>query len=130
MWGVRAGQKSIFIPKVIDEKYIFLPWDGYKLSLSELKSNEKTREAVSKEKGTDNNTTTLGNWIGQIETFVKRIKKDDYVMIPKFKSREYVFAKVVGEYKFNPIDKDNFYHRRKIEILHDAIPAIIFNQSI
>ena len=129
MWVVRAGQKSIFIPKVIDENYIFLPWDGYKFSLGELRSNEEIREAVSKEKGTDN-TTTLGNWAGQIETFVKRIKKDDYVLIPKYKSRAYVFAKVVGEYEFNPTDKDKLYHRRKIDIINDAIPAEIFDQSI
>lgn len=129
MWVVRAGQKSIFIPKVIDEKYIFLPWDGYKFPLSELKNNEEIKEAVSKEKGTDN-ITTVGNWAGQIETFVKRIKKDDYVLIPRFKSREYIFAKVVGDYEFNPTDKDKLYHRRKIDILHETIPSEIFDQSI
>ena len=100
LWVVRAGQKSKFITSIIENSEIYLPWEGYSFPLNTGKTADEYRKIVMKEKGTENRTS-VSNWSGQINSFVNEIKIGDYVLIPMFKSREYVLATVSGEYTFN-----------------------------
>lgn len=129
LWVVRAGQKSIYAEKFIDNSKIYIPWDGYKISLCTLQSREQIRKIVEKEKNTDNRTS-VSNWAGQLYSFAYEMKEGDYILIPMYKSREYVLAKIDGDYEYDINEIDSLYHNRKIKILCKAIPADIFAQSI
>ncbi|MDM8125709.1 restriction endonuclease [Mediterraneibacter glycyrrhizinilyticus] len=129
LWVVRAGQKSKFITSIIENSEIYLPWEGYSFPLNTGKTADEYRKIVMKEKGTENRTS-VSNWSGQINSFVNEIKIGDYVLIPMFKSREYVLATVSGEYTFNNRNENGLYHSRKISIIATKIPADIFTQPI
>ena len=129
LWVVRAGQKSRFINSIIENSEIYLPWEGYRYPLNTCITADEYREIVKKEKGTENRTS-VSNWSGQINSFVNEIKIGDYVLIPMFKSREYVLATVSGEYTFNDKNENGMYHSRKINIMHTRIPANIFSQPV
>ena len=50
MWVVRAGQGAVFYKKFLDEKRIFIPWDGFCSDLKDYKCLADYRSLVEKEK--------------------------------------------------------------------------------
>ena len=129
LWVVRAGQKSIYAEKIVNNSKIYIPWDGYKVSLITLQSREQVRKLVEKEKETDNRTS-VSNWAGQLYSFAYEMNEEDYLLIPMYKSREYVLAQIAGKYVYDENEADSLYHSREIKILCKDIPAEIFSQSV
>lgn len=129
IWVVRAGKKATYANRILYECRIFLPWEGYKISLSEYKNLQEYRELVREEKGVDN-ATSISNWSGQINSFVNEMQINDYVLVPMYKSRSYALAIIKGDYAFNSNDKDKLYHSRIVEFVCTDIPADIFSQPI
>lgn len=129
MWVVRAGEDSKYIDKILSSKKIFIPWDGYMFALDQYKTLDEYRNVVRMEKKTENRTS-ISNWTGQINTFVNEMNIGDYVLVPMYKSREYILAKIKGEYIFKYNDESKLYHSRMIEIKECKIPASIFSQTV
>ena len=129
MWVIRAGQHSLHYDKYIENSKVYIPWEGYKIDLSEIKTRSDFRAVVEKEKGTDNRTS-VSNWAGQLYTFAQEIEKGDYVLIPSKGSHTYCLARIAGDYYFDKSEKDKLYHSRDIEIVETDIPRDIFSQSV
>ena len=129
MWVIRAVQNALHYDKYIQNSKVYIPWDGYKLDLSEIKSRSDFRTVVEKEKGTDNRTS-VSNWAGQLYTFTQEIENGDFVLIPSKGSHTYCLAKITGDYRFDKNQKDKLYHSRDIEILQKDIPRSVFSQSV
>lgn len=129
MWVIRAGQNALHYDKFVQNSKVYIPWDGYKLDLSNVKTRADFRTVVEKEKGTDNRTS-VSNWAGQLYTFTQEIEEDDLVLIPSKGSHTYCLAKITGTYCFDENETDNLYHCRDIEILEADIPRDIFSQTV
>lgn len=129
MWLIRAGKKSVYYEKYLSENRIYLPWEGYNVSLQNLSRREDFRCLVRKEKDTENRTS-VSNWSGQLYTFVCEMKCGDYVLIPSAGSHTYVLAKVKSEYKFVEDMNVELRHYRDIDVIVWNIPKGIFSQSI
>lgn len=129
MWVIRAGQNALYYDKYIQSSKVYIPWDGYKLDLSEFKSRSDFKTVVEKEKGADNRTS-VSNWAGQLYTFTQEIENGDLVLIPSKGSHTYCLAKITGDYCFYENEKDKLYHCREIEILQKDIPRNLFSQSV
>jgi predicted Mrr-cat superfamily restriction endonuclease len=129
MWVIRAGQNALHYDKYIQNSKVYIPWDGYNMDLSGIKTRADFRTVVEKEKGTDNRTS-VSNWAGQLYTFTQEMETGDFVLIPSKGSHTYCLAKISGEYRFNKNDKDKLYHCRDIDILEMDIPRDIFSQSV
>lgn len=129
MWVIRAGQNALYYDKYIKNLRIYIPWDGYKMDLSEVKNRTDYRTIVEKEKGSSNRTS-VSNWAGQLYSFIHEINCGDYVLIPSRNSRTFCLAKITGGYFFDENEKDKLYHSRTIEILESVIPKEIFSQSV
>lgn len=127
MWVCRAGKDSIYFDNFMKEKIIAIPWDGYDFSLKEMKKRDELKEIVRKETGFDN-ATSVSTWAGQIYNFCVEMKKGDYVIIPSFRSRYYVIAKITGEYKYST--GTDLKHTRKIEIVCENIKREDLSQSL
>lgn len=127
LWVCRAGQKGCYFTKYIEERRIYLPWDGYRCDLSQYESLDDFRPIVVKEKQTDNRTS-VSNWAGQLYAFVKQMQIGDYVMIPSASSRSYVFARIAGDYEYQ--ENDDLRHSRSIDIIKEDISREVFSQSI
>ena len=129
MWVMRAGQKAVYLDKFLTANKIYLPWDGYRISLDSAESREDFRKIVIEEKG-NSERTTISNWAGQLYSFAKEMCVGDYLLIPKAFSRGYILAKLSGDYCFNESDDDALYHSRDMEVICSDIPRDIFSQSI
>lgn len=129
MWVIRAGQNALHYDKFVQNSKVYIPWDGYKIDLSDIKMRADFRTVVEKEKGTDNRTS-VSNWAGQLYTFTQEIEKNDLVLIPSKGSHTYCLARIIGIYHFDENEVGNLYHCRDIEILEKDIPKDIFSQAV
>ena len=129
MWVIRAGQNALYYDKYILNSKVYVPWDGYQMDLSQIRTRADFRTVVEKEKGTDNRTS-VSNWAGQLYTFTQEIKTGDLVLIPSKGSHTYCLAKIVSNYHFDKNEKDKLYHCRDIEILERDIPRDVFSQTV
>ena len=129
MWVCRTGVKSVFLNEFVQDKRIYIPWDGYNLDLSAYSDRDALKRVVIEEKG-ECQRTSISNWAGQLYSFVKEISVGDYVLIPHRSSKEYTLAVVSGQYEYNSADNRGLFHSRTIEIQEDRIPREIFSQSI
>ncbi len=129
MWVIRAGQSACYYDIYLENSKVYIPWDGYKMDLSKVKSRSDFRIIVEKEKETDNRTS-VSNWAGQLYTFTKEIKIGDYILIPSKGSHSYCLAMTTGDYCFDLNEKKGLYHSRKIKIIYKGIPREIFSQSV
>lgn len=129
MWVIRAGQNALHYDKYIQNSKVYIPWDGYKMDLSKIKTRSGFRFVVEKEKGTDNRTS-VSNWAGQLYTFTQEIRRGDYVLIPSKGSHTYCLARITGDYCFDKSEKDKLYHSRNIEIVEIDVPKDIFSQTV
>ena len=127
MWVCRAGKDSIYYENFMKEKIIAIPWEGYDFNLKEIKNKDELKDIVRKETGSDN-ATSISTWAGQIYNFCVEMKKGDYVIIPSFRSRFYVVAKIIGEYEYST--GTDLKHTRKIEIVCENIKREDLSQSL
>ena len=129
MWVVRAGQNSVYYEKFLDNSKVYIPWDGYRLNLSNLTARPEYRIVVEEEKGPVSRTS-VSNWAGQLFTFVHEFKVGDTILIPSKGSRAYCIGKISGDYEYNESEPDGLFHSRKIKLLMKGIPRDIFSQEI
>lgn len=129
MWVVRAGRGAVFYEKFLNEKRIFIPWDGFCSDLRVLKCLADYRSLVEKEKDT-HNRTSISNWAGQLYSFVWEINIGDNVLIPSKLSQTYTMCRVTGEYTFNGDEKDGLYHSRSVELITSEIPKKTMSQEL
>lgn len=126
MWVCRPGQKGIYLEKFLNDKKIFISWEGFKVDLSKATTREEYREIVIDERKPEARTT-ISNWAGQLYSFCREMQIGDLVLIPHQSSKKYALAKIVGDYKYD--SKAELVHSRKIEIMKNNIPREIFDQS-
>ena len=129
MWVIRAGQNALYYDKYIQNSKVYIPWDGYKIDLSGIKTRADFRTVVESEKGT-NNRTSISNWAGQLYAFTQEIENGDLILIPSKGSHTFCLAIIKGNYHFDENERDKLYHCRDIEILKTDIPKSVFSQSV
>lgn len=128
MWVCRAGKGSFYFNDFIEQKKLYLPWEGFDYDLNEYCSIGDYRKLVEKEKRTTNKTS-ISNWSSQLNIFAHEMKLGDYVIIPQSGKKKYALVKINGDYSYNNKNGE-LHHFRKIEILKYDIPKEVFPQSI
>ena len=129
IWICRAGISARYYDYYLDTSRIYLPWDGFCIDLSTVDTMEGFRQLVVSEKGTAARTS-ISNWAGQLNSFCNDMSVGDYVLIPYFRSKEYTFAKITGNYMFDPTNTEQLWHSREIEIIRTGISKSVFSQSL
>ena len=97
--------------------------------LEEYHDRALLKELVIEEKGRVSRTS-ISNWAGQLYTFCQEMKIGDYVLIPSNSSHQFTFARIAGDYEYNPQNKEGLWHSRDIGIIVDYIPSSIFSKSV
>lgn len=128
IWVCRSGKSACYLSSFLNERKIFVPWEGYNIDLTTVESREEIKELVRKEKNVSN-PITVSNWAGMLFSFIHQMKKGDYVLIPEYKSRFYILGKIQSDYKY---ERENLelHHSREIDIIEKHIPRSVFPQSI
>ncbi len=129
LWVCRTGKRSVLIDYYLMTSRMYLPWDGFKCDLSDLKKMEDFKNIVSKEKNVDN-PTSLSNWGSQLCYFCLQVNIGDLVLLPHIGSRYYTLAQVTGEYEYDLTNRKGLWHSRKIKVLKREVPRELFSQKI
>lgn len=99
VWLVRGGKTGEHERRFLDDGCIYLNWEELQEDLSHLTSWDLVKEALRKT-FSDSGEHRLGNWTGQIDAFLNRMKKGDVVVTPLKQSWGAIaIGEVVGEYQ-------------------------------
>jgi restriction system protein len=81
VWLVRGGKAGEHEPRFLEDNRIYLNWEELQGDLSQLKTWEAVKEAL-RGQYVDAGEHRLGNWTGQIDAFLNRMKTGDLVVLP------------------------------------------------
>ena len=128
MWFCRSGQKYEYYKVMIECNELFLPWKGFNINLTTLDNKQDFIQFVKKEKHIDN-TRSIANWSGQLNTFCNEMAIGDYVLLPEAPGL-YSLVKITGEYNYHINNVYDLHHGRSFILLKKGISRTIFPQHI
>ena len=129
IWVCRAGMNSAYLDYFLEEKKIFLPWEGFRIDLSSFNSKEELKQFVAMERA-GASKTAVATWAGQIRAFVHDMEIGDLVLIPHQGSKLYTLAHIIGNYRFTTDNTQKLWHSRDICVIKEEIPRSAFSQSL
>ena len=129
IWLTRAGSHGEYEQKFIQEKRVYLTWDGLDINLSTLPDRSQLLEEMSN-RYPDTKQKGIQNWASQIWPFAHEIKTGDLVILPLKSQPAIQIGRVTGDYQFNPDGPDPYYHYRTVEWIGEAIPRTHFGQDL
>ncbi len=129
IWLTRAGSHGEYEQKFIQEKRVYLTWDGLDIDLSTLPDRSQLLEEMSN-RYPDTKQKGIQNWASQIWPFAHEIKTGDLVVLPLKSQPAIQIGQVTGDYQFNPDGPDPYYHYRSVEWIGEAIPRTHFGQDL
>ena len=129
IWLFRAGKNGEFEAKFLNEKRIYLTWNGLNVDLSVYKDRAKLLEKLQ-ELYYGEKTNTIKNWASQIYPIAHRIEKGDWVVLPSKMSSTIHFGEVVGDYIYDSNADEPYYHFREVEWFATDIPRNNFDQDL
>ena len=129
LWTVRVGKEGEHEEKFLSKKRIYLTWDDLSENLSDIHDDEK-RLALLTSRYPDKNRHALGNWRGQIWSFVEKMKIGDLVAVPIRKRSTIHIGKITGDYCHSPKFENPYYHYRTVEWLATDVPRLNFDQEL
>ena len=129
LWLVRAGSAGEHEKKFLDEKRIYLTWDGLHEDLSKLDDKLKLYNLLLK-KYSDHKQAAIRNWTGQIWPLVKDMQIGDWFVLPSKKKPAIHIGEIKSDYINNPQGDDPYYHYRKVKWIANDIPRSNFDQDL
>jgi len=128
VWLVRAGKNGERESFALENNQAVIGWNELP-DLSNLKSKEKLSE-IMQECYPDANKFRVANYVGQVWSFVRRIERDDYVILPLKTRSAIAIGKVKSNYKYRPKNPEDARHSRDVEWIRVDIPRASFKQDI
>lgn len=130
IWLVRAGAHGEFESKFIQDKRVYVTWDGLDVDLSQLTERSELSDAMT-QRYPDTKPRAIANWVSQVWPFAKEIKKSDLVVLPlKFSQRAIQVGEITGDYHYEPDGPDPYYHWRPVKWIGEAIPRDHFGGDL
>jgi restriction system protein len=127
LWMVRAGRHGEQEDGALREGVVTIGWKDLP-NLSGIKNKEKLEEVYVKTYP-DAKKNTVANEVGQIWTFMSRIKKGDLVALPLKKQAVIAIGKVEDDwYEYKEL-AENVNHIRKVKWIKN-IPRTAFDQDL
>lgn len=128
VWLVRAGRHGEQEEVALKNGLAVIGWIDLP-DLSNVKSKEDLRSLYeSTYPGTKKKTAD--NEVGQIWTFLSRIKEKDLVVLPSKFSPSIAIGEVVGGYSYRTDIAPNVRHVREVKWLKTDIPRSTFDQDL
>jgi restriction system protein len=123
LWLVRAGKHGEDENTALDKGIAIIGWIEM-TDVSNIQCYEDMKQKYS-EVYPDISSKAVMNKAAQLWAFLKRIQKDDFVVLP-LKTRSLIaIGKVVGNYQYQ-----DGRHTRKVQWIKDGIPRSVFGQDL
>jgi restriction system protein len=78
----------------------------------------------------DAKTTTIANWVGQVDAFQRRIAEGDLVALPLKRTPAVAFGRVTGPYRYVPDAPESMRHQRSATWIREDVPRESLDQDI
>lgn len=128
LWMVRAGRHGEEEQSALDNGLATIGWN----ELSDL-SGMKTKDELTrlyKRAYPDEKKRKVANAVGQIWSFLNRIKIDDLVALPLKHRSAIAVGRVKGPYEYLTSLGGEIHHIRKVEWIRTDIPRSDFDQDL
>jgi len=126
LWLVRAGEHGDQEQGALDNKIITIGWNELP-NLSAIQNKEELEELYVKTYGSEKKMRIV-NRVGQIWSFLKKIKVGDLVALPLKTQSAIAIGEVTGDYKYKEYSS-NIKHTRSVN-WQKIIPRSEFDQDI
>jgi restriction system protein len=129
IWLVRAGSHGEFEQKFIQEKRVYVTWDGLDVDLSKLSDRHALEGAMSK-RYPDTKPKAILNWVSQVWPFAHGMAKGDWVIMPLKTQPAIQIGEITGDYHYEAAGPDPYFHWRPVKWIADAVPRTNFGQDL
>ncbi len=129
LWLVRAGKYGEHEARFLDDKRIYLTWEGLAADLSAAKTYEDIK-AIMQAHYPGEVPRRLGNWSGQVWAFVLAMKPGDWVVVPRKAKGTIAVGEIVGDYRHDAAAKPPYRHYREVRWLDTDVPRSAFDQDL
>lgn len=129
IWLIRAGSHGEHEQKFIQDKRVYVTWDGFDVNLSKFKDRsallEKMLSYYSEAK-----PKAVSNWSSQIWPFAHEMKKGDLVVLPLKSQPAIQIGEITGDYHFEPKGPTPYFHWRQVKWIAETVPRANFGKDL
>ncbi len=128
LWMVRSGRHGEGDELALTRGLVGIGWPEAG-DLSGVTNAEQLRDHL----GTsypDAKTTTIANWVGQIDAFQRRMAEGDLVALPLKGTPAVAFGRVTGPYRYVPDAPESMRHQRSVAWIREDVPRESIDQDI
>jgi restriction system protein len=129
LWLVRSGRYGEHTQRFLDEKRIYLTWDGLNSDLSKLASRDALLELLA-DVYPQQSPNQRTNHVAQIWAFVKTMKPGDWIVMPNKGKATVNIGEITGEYVFHADGEDPYFHSRAVKWVALELPRSNFDQDL
>ena len=131
LWLVRAGSAGEREEVALQSRVVTIGGSRWnKLGdLSSIQTKEELR-SIYERTVPESKKNTASNDIGQIWTFVDRIKPDDFVVLPLKLRSGIAIGKITGPYQYKTDSPSEITHFRSVEWIKTDLPRTAFDQDL
>ena len=129
LWLFRAGSRGEYEKKFLEDKRVYITWEGLNDDLSKL--HDRIELLTLLEKTNPNSKyRALVNYSSQVWPAVAEMKPGDWIVMPSKLKPAIHFAEITGEYEYNSKANDPFYHYRSVKWIATDVPRSNFDQDL
>lgn len=131
LYLVRAGRDGQFENRFIGDNRVYLQWGNLfaDRNIAQIGDYEALKQAALAE-APDDKPKAIINGVSQINAFVHRIAKGDWVVLPLKHKSAIAVGKVSSDYIFDATNDEGFRHYRDVEWLNPEVPRSVFEQDL
>ncbi len=129
IWVVRGGGRGEHEQKFIQDKRVYVTWDGLSVDLSKMRERTELFKAMERVYP-DAKVKTIYNWASQVWPFAHDIKEGDLVVLPLKSQPSIYIGEVTSGYHFEANGPDPYYHWRTVRWVGESIPRSYFGQDL
>jgi restriction system protein len=129
VWLIRAGSQGQFEQKFLNEKRVYVTWDGLNQNLANMTQRSQLIVALGNN-DPDAKPKKLINHASQVWPFAHAIQVGDRVMLPSKVQPVIYVGKITSDYHHDETGEDPFFHWRAVEWLPEPVPRSHFSQDL
>ncbi|MBN2270530.1 MAG: restriction endonuclease [Sedimentisphaerales bacterium] len=128
LWINRAGSHGEFEKRFLEDRRIYLTWEGLKHDLSTRVTKDALRKLLHDMYNYSEGA--MRNYSAQIWGFCQKMKVGDWVVLPSAIKSAIHIAEITGDYTFEDAAEDPYYHYRTVKWIATDIPRSNFDQDL
>ena len=129
IWLIRAGSHGEYEQKFIQEKRVYVTWDGLDVNISKLADRPALNAEMTK-RNPNTKPRAISNWVAQVWPFAHDMKKGDLVVLPLKSQPAIQIGEITGGYQFEAAGPSPYYHWRPVKWIAEAVPRANFSKDL